>query len=202
MNLKENIEQIIGKLDTNLRAKLNTYFDEDIECVDVVGAELVEYLVDNVKYENIKDIELILNNLNLNMFWERIKDTLENKVEAYVSAKQLRDMDMNVFLKITKYVFEEFILYDGDEIPIDGYEVDELMNMANVLNTIQIKYLTEFKKEETLINRLYEIFGLEEDRIIAILQLIKSNREYLLEKFYIENLMYMRREIEKCKRSS
>ncbi len=146
MNLKENIEQIIGKLDTNLRAKLNTYFDEDIECVDVVGAELVEYLVDNVKYENIKDIELILNNLNLNMFWERIKDTLENKVEAYVSAKQLRDMDMNVFLKITKYVFEEFILYDGDEIPIDGYEVDELMNMANVLNTIQIKYLTEFKK--------------------------------------------------------
>lgn len=202
MNLKENIEQIIGKLDMDLHAKLNTYFDEDMETVDVVGAELVEYLVENVKYENIGEIESILIDLNLNVFWERIKDTLENKVEAYASAKQLRDMDMNGFLKITKYVFEEFILYDGDEIPIDGYTVDELMDMANVLNTIQIKYLTEFKKEEILIARLYEIFGLEEDRVVAVLQLIKSNRENLLEKFYIENLMYMRREIEKCKRNS
>ena len=199
MNLKENIESIVYKLkDSDSRSKLNDYFNEDDLSIDVIGEELVNYLIKIVTNENIEEIEKILFDLDLHEFWNHVEEVLKNKVFAYNAAKNLRIMDMNIFLKVTKYVFEEFILYNNDDIQaIEDYTLEELTDMANVLNTIQLKYLTEFRKENALIEKIQESFGLEEDRIIAVLQLIKSNKEHLLEKFYIENLMRMRRDINK-----
>lgn len=155
----------------------------DIEFSDLLKDFLNEITDICLENENVEMVNELPHDENAERFLEWVDEYINLKIQSINETLFLRKMSLDEFERITRYCYENYVVYDSDRELVsrlnNNWTVGQIEILRKVLLTVAEMKVLSFYPRNRILKKINELFKMTEKQGDILIDLISSDEDRL-----------------------